>query len=402
MSHSGLVCLQGLVERDPGIAEEYVEQAFLSMGSQWQVGNYDLIIERAEALFSQKVFDIRIVTYYLYSCWVVSPRAQLHQILNSLNTLLEQDCDVWLPLNITSRNCESKGTSDILLQCLKLLLKKVEQRIGQHSNEQEAFKSSCGLIVAEMNKLAAHLSNHFQLSELVYKIHEIRKNHFDELIEYDPESQSAENESQELNCEEHLIESDSKNESTEKGTAQNCITRELNQNHAASQLECHSRLELYCSHPLKKLIRKIELFDELISQKDLFKASIVNDDIQQEIDNFNPLHYLPSIFKRFAELRVVNEPLLSQHLAVRDTSYGQALREYYAVDMEGFFNLELEEVNNSSASENNQDNCHPFSPASGSKLHYVTESDGNLNHYQGNHGQHDFEYAPEAVEFDNE
>jgi hypothetical protein len=371
MSHSGLNYFKGQLKINPAISEEYVESKFSLLASHWQKGDYIQVITQCEMMFEQNVFDVRFVVYYLYSVWVTPPRTPLYEVFESLNSLFAQGQDIWFPLSCDVSEGKVEPENSILSQCLSLLIKKVEQRIRQYDEELEQFDDCCDLIVDELDSLLLYLVNQWELDQLVYKINQLKKCYFvrerePELVAIElgdavqictPESSvdievEVDVEVDEVNIDsEMMVEFDGTKEfnqedplDEEQYTASDFnqpLPKLVSQDENTQGSEYLFSKKGGVSELLDGLILKTQLFEQLIQQGELLKAAVVADDIQNAIENFNPLDYLPLLFRRYAELRALNLPLLSQHNDYQTTPHWQALKDYYAIDMKGFTELEL-------------------------------------------------------------
>ncbi|GEM_PF-3595743 len=93
-----------------------------------------------------------------------------------------------------------------------------------------------------------------------------------------------------------------------------------------------------CSPPLSQLLDKIRGFERLVELGELDKAAIIASDIQATIEDFDPLHYLPSVFARYFELlsQIIDE--VEARWTAGDSTARRVLSQYYRVDLDGFIN----------------------------------------------------------------
>jgi len=398
MSHSGLSCLQGKVEADLTIEEEYVESNFRELASNWQKGDYASIINRCERLFSQNIFDIRVVTYYLYSAWVTPPRATLPEIFRLLNNLFVQEVDVWKPLSIAGNGNDTSEIQTILVQCLSLLFKKMEQRIKQYDEEFSQFEECSDSIVVELDKLVVYLLNYWEVNQLVYKINELKDCYFSNIKESGIKEPDLEESNPHLadkkyeeERQEVIIEGEA---SREKGSDRQSLESKTELARLSVELQSQAQSTSEETEPLNQLMNKIALFDQLIQRNDLLKAAIVAEDIQGEIEDFNPFYYLPSLFKRYAELRAVNLPQLDRHTAYQNTSHWQALKDYYVIDMAGFSKVNFKLNGNDEANKGEPANSQTIDEQQYSELYPVDTQYENVSPYT--HGAK----KPESMDFE--
>jgi hypothetical protein len=90
------------------------------------------------------------------------------------------------------------------------------------------------------------------------------------------------------------------------------------------------------SYPLQMLFKRIQLLHKLVEKQQDLKAAIVLNDIQAELENFNPLVYLPEYFISFAALRASNVSNLEPYFCEQESYQWQSLQQYYKTDMQAF------------------------------------------------------------------
>lgn len=90
------------------------------------------------------------------------------------------------------------------------------------------------------------------------------------------------------------------------------------------------------SVPLRKLARAIQSFAKLVEQEEFVAAAVVADEVQRNIDRFDPRLYLPAVlapfFSTLASYSEELEPILKQ----RETLAFTALRQLYQVAPKSF------------------------------------------------------------------
>jgi hypothetical protein len=103
----------------------------------------------------------------------------------------------------------------------------------------------------------------------------------------------------------------------------------------ASDFEVDPRL-LVVSPALAQFIRKLEVFEQLVTSGSLGKAAIVASDIRNVIAAFDPVVYLPSLLAPHFRLVSSSAEDLSQYSAQSGTPAWQALEQLYRVDIDAF------------------------------------------------------------------
>jgi hypothetical protein len=103
----------------------------------------------------------------------------------------------------------------------------------------------------------------------------------------------------------------------------------------ASDFEVDASL-LVVSPALAQFIRKLEVFEQLVTGGSLGKAAIVASDIRNVIAAFDPVVYLPSLLAPHFRLVSSSAEDLSQYSAQSGTPAWQALEQLYRVDIDAF------------------------------------------------------------------
>jgi hypothetical protein len=103
----------------------------------------------------------------------------------------------------------------------------------------------------------------------------------------------------------------------------------------ASDFEVDASL-LVVSPALAQFIRKLEVFEQLVTSGSLGKAAIVASDIRNVIAAFDPVVYLPSLLAPHFRLVSSSAEDLSQYSAQSGTPAWQALEQLYRVDIDAF------------------------------------------------------------------
>jgi hypothetical protein len=90
------------------------------------------------------------------------------------------------------------------------------------------------------------------------------------------------------------------------------------------------------SYHLQLLLRKINVFEQLINLKQFDRAALVSGDINDIIANFDPKIYFPRIFARFSLLLALNIGELLAFEEHKGSPEWQSLQELYKVDLDSF------------------------------------------------------------------
>jgi hypothetical protein len=88
--------------------------------------------------------------------------------------------------------------------------------------------------------------------------------------------------------------------------------------------------------PLGLLIRKIRLFEQLITRGDLQKAAVVARDVDQLVQSFDPIVFLPKLFVPFFRLMSRNMTELEPLIASLEMPTYKSLVQLYQADLDAF------------------------------------------------------------------
>ncbi|QRK06970.1 hypothetical protein JQX13_44080 [Archangium violaceum] len=90
------------------------------------------------------------------------------------------------------------------------------------------------------------------------------------------------------------------------------------------------------SPALALLMRKLDAFDTLVERRDLARASVVASDVLHTLEHFDPRVYLPSLFARFFGGLGMHADVIERLLQSTDTLAFRALEQLYRVDLDAF------------------------------------------------------------------
>jgi hypothetical protein len=93
------------------------------------------------------------------------------------------------------------------------------------------------------------------------------------------------------------------------------------------------------SHHLALLLKKLDAFAKLVESESFSRALIIADDVNQTLEQFDPMLYFPEFFKLFAKLQALHATDLIQFAEYRDSPEWRALQVLYRVDVDEFVNL---------------------------------------------------------------
>jgi hypothetical protein len=95
-------------------------------------------------------------------------------------------------------------------------------------------------------------------------------------------------------------------------------------------------LDLVVTPRFLELCAKLRAFETLVEKKEFRKAALVADDVQQIVEHFDPRSYFPEVFAGFSARLSKNIAALAEHWEERDSVAWKALSQFYQVDLDGF------------------------------------------------------------------
>jgi hypothetical protein len=327
--------LQGTLEisENPGL--ETIDPRFSDITTLVQGGQYEEAAIRSEEILSEKIYDIRIIGYFLYGVFLEQGIPAMTDIYMCLTDLLGDNINALGPVKNRGKHIQT-----ILNWMMRQLLKKVqyEEQSGSSiyqdwtasvSSDQideildaggkfrrvlsQALEDTAGPVIDGMTKLNEWLAS-FQ--RLVYREHQAEPEE-----EQEPElTEAAGAESEEE------------------------APREKRKKKYEPALEEEEIPGVEGSYHLKLLIKKLEAFDTLISAQKYASAAIVADDINAVIANFDPRIYFPNLFVNFVLQFAANINNLVAYAEYKDSVAWQALQELYKVDLESFVDFDPDSI----------------------------------------------------------
>jgi len=330
--------LQGALEvsENPGL--ETIDPRFSDIATMIQEGRYEEAASGSEAMLAEKIYDIRIIGYFLHGHFIEQGVSGITHICLCLADLLSDNMQAIGPV----RNRE-KHIQTILNWLTKQLLKKCQYEeekksalyeawISEVSSDQvqEALDASekLGRILGPVLEDAAA-----PILDGLMKISVWLKT-FQRLVYREPEPETKAEADLE-GAEEAAPEEQAEQDYRQPG-------RKRSHQPGAAMGEEMAGVE--GSYHLKLLIKKLEAFDYLISAQKYANASIVADDINAIIANFDPRIYFPKLFVSFALKSAANINHLAAYAEYKESAVWHALQELYKVDLEKFVDFDPEAV----------------------------------------------------------
>ncbi len=277
-------------------------------------GIYDLTLSLAE----KNIYDVRMLSYAIYSETIEDKLATLENLYQTLNILLDS---AWHAVGPEGKRDKYAKTSlpwifkQILidLQTLEIeagplwqswITTYTPENVYSFISASEVTRSALSTVLAE------------EAGTVLEKITELN-NWFKDFIKLLPVPVQAE----------ESVSLDTSTPSSEENTA--------------SSGSENRGIGTTGSVHLDLLIQKMEVFERVVEKGDILKAAVVVMDINQALESFDPKLYFPDIFSRYYFLMVQNISTITEVMDLQDSPQWMALNQLYQVDKKGFIDVDL-------------------------------------------------------------
>lgn len=346
--------LKGTLEvaENPGL--ETIDSRFIDITTLVQNGLYQEAANKAEEILEEKIYDIRIVGYFLYGHFIEYGVIGLKEVFSCLAELLRDNLAALGPV----RN-QKKHIQTILTWLVKQTIKILQ---FEESNPKGLFRDW------------AETTSSDDVQEVVDALEDLRravgpvledaagpvveglmKNKdwlvsFQRLIYKEPEPEAApeaeerdeEAVEEQADAEEFAAEEEAGGEQQFDGGEASARDYRQRAEAAAPGIEGSVHLHL--------LMKKMKAFERLISSQNFAGAAVVADDIQATIANFDPRIYFPKLFVSYSKLVAVHINSLASYAEYKETPSWQALVDLYKTDLKSFLEFNPESVEPAAAS----------------------------------------------------
>jgi hypothetical protein len=315
------------VSEDPGL--DVIDPRFMDITTLVESGEYLEAAAKAEEIFAEEIYDIRITGYLLYGFFLEQGVGAMPAILGCLANLFEENWEALGPVKNREKHAQTS-----LNWLFRQLLKKFQYEEGKDSDVyqqwiaevsseevQETLDASEGLQKA-LGMALEDMAN--PLLDGLSKVNDWLKA-FQKVVYREPEVEeeaelTAEAEAKEMAAPASL------------GFGYEAVIAEG-------------------SYHLQLLLRKMEVFARLVEKGEFPKAAIVADDINQIIADFDPRIYFPKMFSRYSLLRALNIADISGFDEHKGSVEWLTMQDLYKVDLESFVSLDSEMSSSSSPAE---------------------------------------------------
>jgi hypothetical protein len=322
------------VNENPGL--ETTDPRFSDIATLVQEGNYGEAAAGAEAILTEKIYDIRIIGYFFYGHFVERGIPALADIYLGLVDILNDNLEAVGPVKNRAKHLQTI-LNWLIKQVTKQLLYEEEKKSGLFEEWTTSVTTDqVEEVLDASDKLRRSLGPILEdtagpVFDGLTKINDWLKA-FQRLIYRAPEPESAEEEQVEEEAPEGAI---FDQEPRQQGKRR-FMAPGLEIGEDASNIEG--------SYHLNLLMRKLDAFDYLISEAKYANAAVVADDINAIIASFDPRIYFPKLFTRFALLSAAHVNELTSYAEYKESPAWTSLQELYKIDMDSFIEFNPEAV----------------------------------------------------------
>jgi hypothetical protein len=326
------------VSEKPGL--DTIDPRFSDIAALVQGGKYEEAAKRSDEVLKEKIYDIRIIGYFLYGHFMERGLIGLTDIYLCLAELLSDNISALGPVRNREKHIQTI-LNWLVKQIMKTLQYEEERKKGLYNTwisgvssdqVQEALDASDKLrrVLGPVLENAAGpvLDGMMKINDWLIS--------FQRLVYREPEPEPEPKAEEEPEMEE-IAEA-----KEEVAPAFQEEEREPFRKPAVQAEEKIAGVE--GSYHLALLIKKLEAFDYLIAAQKYASAVIVADDIHAIIANFDPRIYFPKLFVGFSLLVAAHINNLTAYAEYKETPSWQALQDLYRTDLESFLDFDPDSI----------------------------------------------------------
>jgi len=294
-----------------------------------QNGKYLDAANQAQAVFEKDIFDIRLTGFFFFGIFLDRGINSLGGVFGCLTRLCMENWEATGPIKKRERHAQI--SFNWLFKQLDKILQYEEEKESDAWKEwlESVTSDDVQTILDAGDGLQSALSETLEddagpLLELMFKIKKWLVN-FQQFVYQEPEPEPVGH-----------AEPDpaGDTEPVEEAGQQTALPLAIDTDSLAAQ----------GSYQLKVLLKKLNIFEHLVKTKNFALASLVADDINYIIADFDPKLYFPELFKSFSYLLAMNIAQLSAFDGNKQTLEWQAMQELYKVDLDSFLSFGQEDI----------------------------------------------------------
>ncbi len=315
-------------------SEVEFDEDFQSVVSYMEKEQLSKAVEIIESSLEEKRLDIRLINYYFHACIAKDGLLSMSEIFSLLHTLLDEHWE-----NLSPATKRERHTQNSLKWFFSRQLKTLEginrshlkKDFGPYNRYTEGFDSNTITeIVHAADTLRQTLLDKMSDASLANQVLHISKA-IRELERIQPES----NEEEEI---EEMEESAPAEKSPRFFFSSKKKAKEVKKQSASVETERTSSIPPSALEPsaaLEAFYKKIQAFKALIERGDYQKAAVIAEDIDKQLENFDPVIFFPKLFVEYYSMYAKNASQIDER---RDFGSLKLLQKLYDADLDAFVN----------------------------------------------------------------
>lgn len=283
-------------------------------------GNYVEAAQRSEQVISGHVYDIRVICYFLYGHFQVNGLSSLADILHVVTGVMGNNWEAVGPVRKKEKNVQT--SLDWLFRLLAQTLQHEESKKTPLWDkwQTQVDTEQVGAIIQSGDDMRRAVGMRLEESSGTVI------DNWSKIQQWLRLFQNVIYRNQPVEPPEEVLQSP-----VETPTGFSAPVRADGMPAAGSIVEGSCHLDI--------LQRKLAAFERLIEQQKYLHASLLADEINGLLSNFDPRLYFPKLFARFMLLQAKHIADIGEYMESRDTMEWQALSELLKVDIDAFVEL---------------------------------------------------------------
>ncbi len=302
---------------NPGL--DTLDPRFQEIAGLVEAGEFGKASEQTQALLKDGIADIRVISYFLYGCFLESGLTGLPQILQALISLFTTNWAAVGPTQKKEKHAEN-GVGWFLSRLTKKLAAEEEAKSDEFNKWIEQVPADkIQPYLDKINELrtAIAVANSAKLPDAIKAFEDWIKG-FKNVV--DAEAKKAADEAA------------ASAPPPEEKPAEVAATPGA----PSAAPAADGAFMVEGSVHLKELARKIAAFETLVKKKQYARASVVYNDVTSILEHFDPRVYIPKMLASFYSLSMNNLDSLLPDLEKKETPSWKAMEQLYRVDVDIF------------------------------------------------------------------
>lgn len=326
----GVELLSGVLEPEATKALDVRDPRFGEITALALEHQFPEAAAKIEELFAERVFDLRLVSYYLFDHFMREGLIGLGEAFDVYASILTKNWEAFGP----AKNKEQQAA-----RSLAWFFKTLNKQLTRHEQlEDEVYRSWLTTPAEKVEALSERAQAFFSALTERVSDDEIKAS-YSRAARWLADFVSLARSRSELVAVEALEQARTmakpERDAAEPRAKPAAKTR-AKAAPPAPEPEEPGALKVEGSPLMARLIQKLAAFELLVEQGQYDKAALIAADVEDELGSFQAPLYFPSVFSTYTRLMSRHIEQIARHWEHKDTLTWQAMRKHYEVDMEGF------------------------------------------------------------------